>query len=155
MIDFTNKCIVTENNVESEQLLKKAIAQGFNLPKGQKAMESHRYFHFIGSPYKHVVAPYEVSSSDFNKAVRYSELFGDEQEELRKIVDSAARWCRAYGYEHLNVYANEEFESYTGKAIAKTADNIIQRVDVEIKKPRKLTVSELEAYLGYPIEIVS
>lgn len=23
MIDFTNKCIVTENNVESEQLLKK------------------------------------------------------------------------------------------------------------------------------------
>ena len=27
MIDFTNKCIVTENNVESEQLLKKAIAQ--------------------------------------------------------------------------------------------------------------------------------
>ena len=54
MIDFTNKCIVTENNVESEQLLKKAIAQGFNLPKGQKAMESNRYFHFIGSPYKHV-----------------------------------------------------------------------------------------------------
>ena len=147
MIDFTNKCIVTENNVESEQLLKKAIAQGFNLPKGQKAMESHRYFHFIGSPYKHVVAPYEVSSSDSNKAVRYSELFGDEQDELRKIVDSAARWCRAYGYEQL--------ESYTGKAIAKTTDNIIQRVDVEIKKPRKLTVSELEAYLGYPIEIVS
>lgn len=49
-------------------------------------MESHRYFHFIGSPYKHVVAPYEVSSSDFNKAVRYSELFGDEQEELRKLL---------------------------------------------------------------------
>lgn len=94
----------------------------------QKTMESHRYFHFIGSPYKHVVAPYEVSSSDFNKAVRYSELFGDEQEEL---------------------------ESYTGKAIAKTTDNIIQRAYVEIKKPRKLTVSELEAYLGYPIEIVS
>lgn len=155
MIDFTNKCIVTENNVESEQLLKKAIAQGFNLPKGQKAMESNRYFHFIGSPYKHVVAPCEVSLSDFDKAVRYSELFGDEQEELRKIVDSAARWCRAYGYEHLNVYANEEFESYTGKAIAKTADNIIQRVNIEIKKPRKLTISELEEYLGYPIEIVS
>ena len=151
MIDFTNKCIVTENNVESEQLLKKAIAQGFNLPKGQKAMESNRYFHFIGSPYKHVVASCGVSLNDPNKAVRYSELFGDEQEELRKIVDSAARWCRAYGYEHLNVYANEELESYTGKAI----DNIIQRVDVEIKKPRKLTVSELEAYLGYPIEIVS
>lgn len=118
-------------------------------------MESNRYFHFIGSPYKHVVASCGVSLNDPNKAVRYSELFGDEQEELRKIVDSAARWCRAYGYEHLNVYANEEIESYTGKAIAKTTDNIIQRVDVEIKKPRKLTVSELEAYLGYPIEIVS
>ena len=103
MIDFTNKCIVTENNVESEQLLKKAIAQGFNLPKGQKAMESNRYFHFIGSPYKHVVASCGVSLNDPNKAVRYSELFGDEQEELRKIVDSAARWCRAYGDEQLNV----------------------------------------------------
>ena len=37
----------------------------------------------------------------------------------------------------------------------KTADNIIQRVNIEIKKPRKLTISELEEYLGYPIEIVS
>lgn len=118
-------------------------------------MESHRYFRFIGSPYKHVVVPVPVCASDLNNAIRYSELFGNELEELEKITDSAARWCRTYGYEHLNVYANEEFESYTGKAIAKTADNIIQRVDVEIKKPRKLTVSELEAYLGYPIEIVS
>ena len=77
MIDFTNKCIVTETMLNQNSCLKKQIAQGFNLPKGQKAMESHRYFHFIGSPYKHVVAPYEVSSSDFNKAVRYSELFGE------------------------------------------------------------------------------
>lgn len=101
------------------------------------------------------MVPVPVCASDLNNAIRYSELFGNELEELEKITDSAARWCRTYGYEHLNVYANEEFESYTGKAIAKTADNIIQRVDVEIKKPRKLTVSELEAYLGYPIEIVS
>ena len=72
MIDFTNKCIVTENNVESEQLLKKAIAQGFNLPKGEKAMESHRYFRFIGSPYKHVVALVPVCTSDLNNAIRYS-----------------------------------------------------------------------------------
>ena len=87
MIDFTNKCIVTENNVESEQLLKKAIAQGFNLPKGQKAMESHRYFRFIGSPYKHVVVPVPVCASDLNNAIRYSELFGNELEELEKITD--------------------------------------------------------------------
>ena len=97
MIDFTNKCIVTENNVESEQLLKKAIAQGFNLPKGEKAMESHRYFRFIGSPYKHVVALVPVCTSDLNNAIRYSEIFGNELEELKKITDSAARWCRAYG----------------------------------------------------------
>lgn len=155
MIDFTNKCIVTENNVESEQLLKKAIAQGFNLPKGEKAMESCRFFRFIGSPYKQVISPEKIKPSEFEQAVRYSELFGDEKEDLRKIADLAARCCRTYGYKHLNVYANEEFESYTGKAIAKTADNIIQRVNIEIKKPRKLTISELEEYLGYPIEIVS
>lgn len=154
MIDFTNKCIVTDNNVESEQLLKKAIAQGFNLPKGEKQGHIDTFVLF-GSPYKHVVALVPVCTSDLNNAIRYSEIFGNELEELKKITDSAARWCRAYGYEHLNVYANEELESYTGKAIAKTTDNIIQRVDVEIKKPRKLTVSELEAYLGYPIEIVS
>lgn len=155
MIDFTNKSVVTENDIESEHLLKKAVAQGFSLPKGEKAMESCRFFRFIGSPYKQVISPEKIRPSEFEQAVRYSELFGDEKEDLRKIADLAARWCRTYGYEHLNVYANEELESYTGKAIAKTTDNIIQRVDVEIKKPRKLTVSELEAYLGYPIEIVS
>ena len=37
MIDFTNKCIVTENNVESEQLLKKAIAQ-----HGEITMDSNQ-----------------------------------------------------------------------------------------------------------------
>lgn len=33
MIDFTNKYIITENDTESEKLLKKAISQGFALPK--------------------------------------------------------------------------------------------------------------------------
>ena len=32
MIDFTNKSVVTENDIESEHLLKKAVAQGFSLP---------------------------------------------------------------------------------------------------------------------------
>ena len=37
MIDFTNKSITTQNNVESERLLKKAVAQGFKLPKMRKS----------------------------------------------------------------------------------------------------------------------
>lgn len=43
MIDFTNKSITTQNNVESERLLKKAVAQGFKLPKCEKAIESCRF----------------------------------------------------------------------------------------------------------------
>lgn len=155
MIDFTNKYIITENNVESEKLLKKAISQGFNLPKGEKAMESCRLFHFIGSPYKQVSTPKFSKAFELDQAIRYSDLFGDELEELKKISDSAARWCRAYGYEHLSVYANEEVDGYTGRGIAKTKDGTVQEVNVKLKKPRKITVSELEEHFGYPIEIVS
>lgn len=52
MIDFTNKAITTKSDLESEQLLKKAVAQGFGLPKGEKALIANRFFRFIGSPYK-------------------------------------------------------------------------------------------------------
>lgn len=54
MIDFTNKCVITESDVESAKLLKMAISQGFAFPKGEKVMESCRFFRFIGSPYKSV-----------------------------------------------------------------------------------------------------
>ena len=155
MIDFTNKSVVTESDIESEHLLKKAVAQGFSLPKGEKAMEPCRFFHFVGSPYKQVISPEKIRSSEFEQAVRYSELFGDEREDLRKIADLAARWCRTYGYKHLSVFANEETENYTGKGIAKTENGTVQRVDIEIKKPRKITIAELEKHFGYPIEIVS
>lgn len=144
MIDFTNKSVVTESDIESEHLLKKAVAQGFSLPKGEKAMEPCRFFHFVGSPYKQVISPEKIRPSEFEQAVRYSELFGDEREDLRKIADLAARWCRTYGYKHLSVFANEETENGT-----------VQRVDIEIKKPRKITIAELEKHFGYPIEIVS
>ncbi len=149
MIDFTNKSITTQNNVESERLLKKAVAQGFKLPKCEKAIESCRFFRFTGSPYKQVIY------TEVEQAITYVELFGDEVEELRTIADMAARWCRAYGYKHLSVYANEEFESYTGKGIAKMEDGTVQRVEVELKKPRKITIQEIEKYFGCPIEIVS
>lgn len=32
---------------------------------------------------------------------------------------------------------------------------IVQRVDVDVMKPRKITIAELEKQFGYPIEIVS
>lgn len=155
MIDFTNKSITTQNNVESERLLKKAVAQGFKLHKCEKAIESCRFFRFIGSPYKQVVVPPTVKRTEMEQAITYVELFGDEVKELRTIADMAARWCRAYGYKHLSVYANEEFESYTGKGIAKMEDGTVQRVEVELKKPRKITIQEIEKYFGCPIEIVS
>lgn len=44
MIDFTNKAITTKSDLESEQLLKKAVAQGFGLPKGEKALIANRFF---------------------------------------------------------------------------------------------------------------
>ena len=40
MIDFTNKCVITESDIESSKLLKMAISQGFALQKGEKVMES-------------------------------------------------------------------------------------------------------------------
>ena len=155
MIDFTNISVRTTSDIESEQLLKKAVAQGFRLPKGEKAMESCRFFRFIGSPYKQVVVPMTVTYDENEQAVSYTDLFGDEIEELRKIANAAARWCRTYGYEHLSVYGNEEFDKYIGKGIAKTKDGDVRRAEVELMKPRKITISELEEHFGCPIEIVS
>lgn len=155
MINLEDRIIVTDSNRESENLLKKAVAQGFSLPKGEKAMESCRFFRFIGSPYKSVTTPSYITTIEAEKAEKYSYLFGDELEELNKIVDSATRWCRTYGYEHLNVYVNEEFDSYTGKGIAKTKDGSVQQISVKLQKPRKITISELEEHFGCPIEIVS
>ena len=155
MIVFTNKCIVTDSNVESEQLLKKAVAQGFGLPKGEKALINNRFFRFIGSPYKQIIIPTTISQAEIDQAISYADLFGDPEAELMKIVDSAARWCRAYGYNHLSIFANEGTDKFAGKGLAKTAEGVIQRVDVEVLKPRKITIAELEKQFGYPIEIVS
>lgn len=131
MIDFTNKCVITESDVESAKLLKMAISQGFALPKGEKVMESCRFFRFIGSPYKSVIALSAVTQEMYDRAILYSHLFGNELEELMKISDLAARWCRTYGYNHLSVYANEETDIYTGRGIAKNKDGAVQ--DVKIK----------------------
>lgn len=155
MIDFTNKAITTKSDLESEQLLKKAVAQGFGLPKGEKALIANRFFRFIGSPYKQILIPTAISHAEFGQAISYTDLFGDPEEELRKIVDLAARWCRTYGYNHLSVFANEVTDKFTGKGLAKTAEGAVQRVDIEVLKPRKITIAELEKQFGCPIEIVS
>ena len=36
MFDLSNKCFKTKSDFESEQLLRIAVAQGYNLPKGLK-----------------------------------------------------------------------------------------------------------------------
>lgn len=46
MIDFTNKCVITESDVESAKLLKMAISQGFALPKGEKSNGIMQIFPF-------------------------------------------------------------------------------------------------------------
>lgn len=155
MIDFANKAITTKSDLESEQLLKKAVAQGFGLPKGEKALITNRFFRFIGSPYKQILIPATISHAEFDQAISYTDLFGDPEAELRKIVDSATRWCRAYGYEHLSIFANEGIDKFSGKGLAKAPEGIIQRVDVDVMKPRKITIAELEKQLGCLIEIVS
>lgn len=155
MIDFTNKAITTKSDLESEQLLKKAVAQGFGLPKGEKALITNRFFRFIGSPYKQILIPTTISHAEFDQAISYTDLFGDPETELRKIVDSATRWCRAYGYKHLSIFANEGIDKFSGKGLAKTPEGVVQRVDVDVMKPRKITIAELEKQFGYPIEIVS
>lgn len=57
MMDLTNKYISTENNSESENLLKMAIAQGYKTEIGEHALESKRLFHFAGFPYKAISTP--------------------------------------------------------------------------------------------------
>lgn len=151
MIDLSNKCIVTENDNESEQLLRCAVQQGYSLPKGLKALAVKRIFDFTGFPYKAVSCPNQMTSS----AVRYSELFGDENKELEEIVLKATRFCRAHGYSILRVYADEVENSFFGSAIAKTLDGGMLKTDCTVPKLRKVTLEEIEQRFGCPIEIVS
>lgn len=154
MVDLSGKYIKTENNAESGRLLKMAIAQGYKTPIGEKAMENCRLFHFLGSPYKTVSTPDNISDMDYDRIIRYSDLTGDEKEELSKIVDSTMRWCRAFGYDHVAVFANQEDTEYTGKGIANADDGMHQKVKSRLRKPVKISIREIEEKFGYPIEIV-
>lgn len=155
MINLSGKYVTTENNVESGRLLKMAVSQGYKLQIGEKVMENSRLFHFHGFPYKTVTIPERISLSEYDKAVRYGDLCGDEVEELQKLVDSAMRWCRAHGYSHVGIYANEESDKFTGQAMANAEDGMRQHVESSIQKPHKVTLEEIEKQFGYPIEVVS
>lgn len=150
MIDLSNKRFITEDDSETEALLKMAVSQGFQLPKGLKALVGNRYFNFVGSPYKTVSCPKVAGDS----AVTFSEVFGDEVEELKTILDKAMRYCRSHGYALLNIYVNEHDTEFTGKAVTKTEDNSAVHMDLKLSKPRKVTLEEIEAHFGYPVEIV-
>lgn len=150
MIDLSNKRFITESDGETEALLKIAVSQGFKLPKGIGALLSNRYFNFAGFPYKTVSCPKVAGDS----AVAYSEVFGNETDELERILDKALRFCRSHGYALLNIYASETDTEFTGKAVAKTENNSAVHMDMKIAKPRKITLEEIEAHFGYPVEIV-
>lgn len=79
MIDLSNMRIITENDSETDALLKIAVSQGFKLPKGAGALKGCRYFTFVGTPYKSVSCPKLPSES----SVTYSEIFGNESNELK------------------------------------------------------------------------
>lgn len=155
MIDLSGKYVTTENNAESGRLLKMAIAQGYKTPIGERVLENCRIFHFLAIPYKSVTAPENISKEEYDKCIRYSDLCGDEKEELAKIVDSAMRWCRAHGYSHVAVYANDEDGEYAGQGMANSEDGMRQHVKANLRKPVKISIKDIEKKFGYPIEIVS
>lgn len=151
MMDLSNKCFITENSIESEKLLRFAVSMGYSLPKGLKILTSGRIFKFTGYPYKAVTCPETAPDS----AICYSEVFGDENTELKDIIVKATRFCRAYGYSTLRVYADETDENYTGSAFARSGNGGALKSDCTIPKPRKVTLEEIEKRFGCPIEIVS
>ena len=155
MVDLSGKYVRTENNVESERLLKMAVSQGYKTPIGAKALEGHRLFHFVGSPYKTVSTPEDISGAENDRIIRYGDLGGGEKEELAKIVDSAMRWCRAFGYSHVAVFANDEDEEFTGQGMANSVDGMRQHVKGKLRKPVKISMEDIEKKFGYPVEIVS
>ena len=150
MIDLANKRFITENDSETEALLKIAVSQGFKLPKGAGALKGCRYFTFVGSPYKTVSCPKLPSES----SVTYAEVFGNESDELENILNKAMRYCRSHGYAMFNIYVNECDTEFTGKAVAKTKNSAAIHTNITLPKPRKVTLEEIEAHFGYPVEIV-
>ena len=138
--------------MESEKLLRVAVAQGYKLPAGLKALVTHRIFKFTGFPYKTVSFPDKVNIEIYNE---YVDIFGDEEQELKEILNRSAKFCREHGYAVLRIYADENESDYSASAFAKTHDGGNVKTQVQLPKPRKVTLEEIEQRFGYPVEIVS
>lgn len=85
----------------------------------------------------------------------YADIFGNEEQELKEILNRSTKFCREHGYAMLRIYADENESDYSGSAFAKTHDGGNVQTQVQIPKPRKVTLEEIEQRFGYPIEIVS
>lgn len=152
MIDFTGKIITTDSDNESENLLRMAVSQGYVLSKGLKVLAQERIFRFTGSPYKTVSIPDEECKG---LRIRYADIFGNEDEELQNIMDSAVRWCMAHGHSHVSINVNDEEQKYTGKSFVSDKNGSVKSMDMQLLKPRKVSLEEVEKLFGYPVEIVS
>lgn len=153
MIDLSNKYFRTESDTESERLLRIAVAQGYKLPKGLRTLLDNRIFKFTGFPYKIVSFPENISSD--NMIIDYADAFGDEEGELKEILDRATRFCRTFGYSMLRIYADENDSEYSGSAFAKMMNGGNVKTELHLPKPIKVTLEEIEERFGCPIEIVS
>lgn len=153
MIDLSNKYFHTETDEQSEKLLRIAVAQGYHLPKGLATLTGNRIFKFTGFPYKTVSFPENMNTDGM--VIDYSDVFGDEDRELKEILDRSGRFCRSHGYKMLRIYVDETENEYSGSACAKATDGGSIRTESRIPKPRKVTIEEIEQRFGCPIEIVS
>ena len=153
-INLSGRTIRTESRWESEQLLKIALAQGFKLEKPERILEEYRCYQFLPFPINTVV---HVDSSNIG-ANSFKDLFGDEEEELINCVKALLSWQRAHGYNHLTIHCNDQDDSYHGKVILKPFDEPYAKVktfECEVPKAKKVTMQEIEAKFGVPIEIIA
>lgn len=153
MLKIDGKYISTDSDSESMKLLEIAKAQGYIFEKPVDLMQTHRIFFFPCSPYRTAYAPDRSVHTD--NITRFSDLFGDEKEELEKIVDLAMRYCRDRGFDHLAIYADNNDDEYTGKAMGNAFNGSRISCNSVLKKPIKITIRDIEEKFGYPIEIVS
>ena len=152
MFDLSNKCFKTKSDFESEQLLRIAVAQGYNLPKGSKTLVINRVFKFVGFPYKIVSIPENYNADEI---INYADVFEDQDKELNEITKRAVQFCRTHGYSVLRIYADENDDDYAGSAYARAIDGVQIKSETKIRKPRKVTIEEIEHRFGCPIEIIA
>lgn len=153
MLRLDGKYVSTNSDSESMKLLEIAKAQGYTFDKPVDLLRIHRIFFFPCSPYRVAFVPDHSVNTD--SIIRFTDLFGNEKDELEKIVDLAMRYCRERGFDHLAIYADNDDEEYTGKAIGNALNGSRISCSATLKKPIKITIKDIEEKFGYPIEIVS